>query len=47
MFKVIHIESGKEYTVYGISGVRFLVWGGVWTWIDMDEFAPAEVIECR
>lgn len=46
MFKVIRIDSGKEYTVYGISGARFLIWDDVWTWVEMDSFAPVEVIGC-
>ena len=26
MFKVIHKETGKTVTVYGLSGVSFLLW---------------------
>lgn len=42
MFKVRHIDSGEIHTVYHINGTRFLIWQGVWLWIDMNQFEPLE-----
>lgn len=42
MFKVIHTDSGEVRTVYAIYGTKFLIWAGVWMWLDMNQFEPME-----
>lgn len=45
MFKVFHKVSNRVYTVYGINGVRFVVWDPqeqLWLWLEMTECEPVE-----
>lgn len=47
MFQVIHKQTGKIRTVYGMSGIKFLFWNddeACWEYGDMDNYSPAEVI---
>lgn len=45
MFKVICIETGAIHTVYGCSGIKFLLYDDTsmrWFWEDMDCYMPME-----
>ena len=45
MYKVIHKETGEIRTVYGITGIRFLLWNekdDCWEYEDMEKYRPAE-----
>ena len=44
MFKVVHKETGELRTVYGVMGMRFLLWnaeGSYWEYGDMEKYMPA------
>ena len=50
MFKVKSIYNGRTFTVYAVSGTRFLIWNDNtedehWEWQDMDRFKPVEAAE--
>ena len=50
MFKVRCISNRQVFTVYAVSGTRFLIWTGDagdenWEWHEMDRFEPLEVAE--
>ena len=41
MFQVKHMETGRIYTVYAVSGVLFLVRDkDHWEWLGMSECRP-------
>ena len=40
MFLVKHKETGELHTVYAVSGLSFLVYDGVWRWVEMKDFVP-------
>ena len=44
MFQVRYLPTGEVVTVYGISGLLFLVWDGkgYWNWVLMDQCVPLE-----
>lgn len=45
MFKVLFLPTGTVFTVYGQSGLLFLVWNdcetnGFWDWLAIDQCNP-------
>ena len=45
MFKVKRIETGEIFTVYGLSGVNFLIWDSEeerWLFVGIENFTPLE-----
>ena len=45
MFSVKNNETGEIWTVYGVSGIRFLLWDGenkCWKYDDIEKYSPAE-----
>ena len=42
MFKVRHKETGDIYTVYGMNGSMFLLYGHEWFYEYMGYFEPVE-----
>ena len=46
MFKVRHKGTGTIYTVYDVTGVRFMIWvddpsgEGYWSWLDITDCEP-------
>lgn len=48
MFQVIGRADGRVFTVYAISGTRFLIWNDDtqdehWEWVEMDHYRPVTV----
>ena len=44
MFQVVHKETGRTRTVYGVIGTRFLFWNleeACWEYADMEKYKPA------
>lgn len=45
MFKVKLITTGEIFTVYGLSGVNFMIWDSGeknWVFLGIDNFEPLE-----
>ena len=45
MFKVLHKNSGRVYTVYAVNGPYFMVWNAQehhWEWMPVENFEPLE-----
>lgn len=45
MFRVKNKESGTVWTVYGFSGIRFLLWNAeakCWKYDNMEKYCPVE-----
>lgn len=47
MFQVVDMETGSICTVYGVNGVRFLIWNQEgetphWEWMEMQRFRPVK-----